>query len=46
MFLQVKLPFFIDIKPPDTEVLKQIIPDGWTKKKLNVVSVDAVPIET
>ncbi|UJR28734.1 hypothetical protein I4U23_009963 [Adineta vaga] len=35
-FLKVKLPLFIDIKPPDTEVLKQIIPDGWSTKKLNL----------
>jgi hypothetical protein len=36
-FLKVKLPLFIDIKPPDGDVLKQIIPDGWSTKKLNLV---------
>ncbi|CAF4603575.1 unnamed protein product, partial [Rotaria sp. Silwood2] len=35
-FLKVKLPLFIDIKPPDSDLLKQIIPDGWAKKKLNM----------
>ncbi|CAF0857799.1 unnamed protein product [Adineta steineri] len=35
-FLKVKLPLFIDIKPPDSDVLKQIIPDGWPTKKLNL----------
>ncbi len=37
-FLKVKLPLFIDIKPPDGDVLKQIIPDGWSTKKLNLVN--------
>lgn len=36
-FLKVKLPLFMDIKPPDGDVLKQIIPDGWSMKKLNLV---------
>ncbi|CAF5153028.1 unnamed protein product, partial [Rotaria magnacalcarata] len=26
-FIKVKLPLFIDIKPPDSDILKQIIPD-------------------
>jgi len=36
-FDKVKLPLFIDIKPPDTNVLKQIIPDGYSLKKSNFV---------
>ncbi|CAF1160405.1 unnamed protein product [Rotaria sp. Silwood1] len=39
-FLKVKLPLFIDIKPPDSDLLKQIIPDGWARKKLNLNDVE------
>lgn len=35
LFVKVKLPLFIDIKPPDIDVLKQIIPDGYSLKKSN-----------
>ncbi|CAF3189217.1 unnamed protein product [Rotaria socialis] len=35
-FIKVKLPLFIDIKPPDSDILKQIIPDGWSRKKFNL----------
>ncbi|CAF0832772.1 unnamed protein product [Rotaria sordida] len=35
-FLKVKLPLFIDIKPPDSDLLKQILPDGWSGRKLNL----------
>lgn len=36
-FRHVKLPLFIDIKPPDSEILKQMIPDTWSKNQVAIV---------